>query len=65
MSLLAYNIPVSSFTEKEKVKSYARTLYTNYRARIQLSGHSIPVWRLANPVVRREFMRDARLALGY
>lgn len=59
--MLALKEQLNSFT----VKSYARTLYENYRARCIVSGQDIPVWNLASPVVRREFYRDAKNELGY
>lgn len=56
---------LNRYQAKEEIQSYARTLYENYRARIVPSGRTIPHWRLASPVVRREFIRDARTQLGY
>lgn len=50
---------------KHQIKGYARTLYINYRARVMLSGRELPAWEHASPAVRREFIRDARIAFGY
>lgn len=50
---------------KYQIKSYARTLYINYRARVMSSGRELPTWEQASPIVRREFIRDARTAFGY
>lgn len=50
---------------KHQIRGYARTLYTNYRARMLTSGVSLPSWNQASAVVRREFLRDARTAFGY
>lgn len=50
---------------KHQIKGYARTLYINYRARVMLSGRELPTWEQASPIVRREFIRDARTAFGY
>ena len=55
----------NSFAVKEEIRSYARTLYINYRARVMASGRELPEWEDASPVVRREFKRDARNELGY
>lgn len=65
MSALAIQFKKESYEIKMEIQSYARTLYENYRARATASGHHLPEWRLASPVVRREYIRDARNELGY
>lgn len=47
-------------------EDYARVLYDNYRARIIASSRSlsVPSWENVSPMVRREFIRDARQELG-
>lgn len=61
----AISFQKESYEIREEIRSYARTLYSNYRARVKASGHSVPEWRLASPVVRREFIRESRIELGY
>lgn len=50
--------------ESISIRGYARTLYDNYRARVQSSGQSLPDWKHASPFVKREFMKEARQLLS-
>lgn len=57
-------MPNYAYQQTVSVKSYARTLYENYRARMVSAGHFFPSWEKASPVIKKEFVQEARQLLG-
>ena len=57
-------MPNYAYQQTVSVKGYARTLYENYRARMVSAGHFFPSWEKASPVIKKEFMQEARQLLG-
>ncbi len=45
-------------------KSYARTLFENYRAKMVSAGHAFPTWDNASPALKREFIQEAKQVLS-
>jgi hypothetical protein len=65
LPMLALYTERTNYEIKAEIRGYARVLYRNYRARVIASGHTLPIWKHTSPVVKQEFIRNARTELGY
>ncbi len=65
--MLQENVSYQYMSASQVIQDYARVLYENYRARVMSSLPSVVIdpWESASPIIRREFIRDARAELGY